>query len=191
MEGTGTEGTVSGEDFDKLISDELHYGQHGSFVENLFRAWEKADPENRELLRPAMAAVVAKYKMPTRTMILGKLRERIALSSMYLIIATRNYAADLGDGEDFVLAQYMFMCEYTDRPVIIVWHDITDEDKKFIRSKFRVFRTIVEIDAKDIENGEAVEKLKALGILPDDTIRTIDALVKMKSDGEIEKTKQR
>jgi Fe2+ transport system protein FeoA len=31
----------------------------------------------------------------------------------------------------------------------------------------------VEIDAKDIENGEAAEKLKALGILPDDTIRTI------------------
>lgn len=150
------------EELDKLVADELAYGQHGIYVNSLFRAWQCADPGNRLMLRPVIEQTITKYQMPTKVAEMGELREKVRSSDVFIIAATQNYVNDLATGDEFVTAQYAFMREFKERPVVIVWSDITEDAKPYIRHRFDVFRTVHELTPEQFTGEEGQKLLKEL-----------------------------
>ena len=47
-------------------------------------------------------------------------------SAVFIVVVTQNFVNNFRNGDEFVTAQYAFMCESARRPVIIVRRDVTD-----------------------------------------------------------------
>jgi hypothetical protein len=151
-------------ELDRIVTDELNYGEHGGYIQALFGAWIKADPGNRELLRQVIERTIEKYGMPTVVAKYGKLKAAIGMSSHFLILASQDYAEDLQTSEDDVAFEYACMKEYPGRPVIIVWHDITDEAKKYVMDKFAPFQTVVHMDWDHFKGEDGRKLLDKIGL---------------------------
>lgn len=151
-------------ELDRIVTDELNYGEHGGYIQALFGAWIKADPGNRELLRQVIERTIEKYGMPTVVAKYGKLKAAIGMSSHFLILASQDYAEDLQTSEDDVAFEYACMKEYPDRPVIIVWHDITDEAKKYVMDKFAAFQAVVHMDWDHFKGEDGKKLLDKMGL---------------------------
>ena len=151
-------------ELDRIVTDELSYGENGGYIQALFGAWTRADPDNRKLLQPVIERTIEKYNMPTVVAKYGKLKAAIGLSSHFLILASQDYAEALQTSEDDVAFQYACMKEYPDRPVIIVWHDITDEAQKYLLEKFAMFQTVVHMDWEHFKSEDGKKLLDKMGL---------------------------
>ena len=150
------------EEIDSLVADEWNYGQHGGYVNALFDAWIRADTANREMLQPVITATIKKYGMPTKVARLGKLHESIRMSRVFIIASTQHYVDDFAAGDEFVTSQYVFMKEFTERPVVIVWKDINDEGKRNVLDMFGAFKSVHQLTLAELESEKGHELLKRL-----------------------------
>ena len=150
------------EEIDTIVTDEWNYGQHGGYVNALFDAWIRADTANREMLQPVIMATIKKYGMPTKTARLGKLRERVSMSSVFVIVATQHYVDDFAGRDEFVTSQYAFMKEFPERPVVIVWMDIDDLAKHIVLDMFGAFKSVHQLTWAELESEKGRELLKRL-----------------------------
>ena len=150
------------EEIDTIVTDEWNYGQHGGYVNALFDAWIRADTANREMLQPVIMATIKKYGMPTKVARLGKLYEGIRMSKVFLIVATQHFVDDFAAGNEFVTSQYAFMKEFLERPVMIVWEDISDEGKRSVMDMFSAFKSVHQLTLTELESEKGKELLKRL-----------------------------
>lgn len=159
---------MDAEQLDKIVNDELNYGQHGGYIQALFGAWATADPDNRAMLRPVIEQTIAKYNMPTVVAKYGKLKQAIGLSSHFIILATQEYAEELQTGEGDVPLQYAYMKEYPDRPVILVWRSISDDARKYLLDKFAPFQTVVHMEWEHFNSEDGRKLLDKMGLVAHD-----------------------
>ena len=62
-------------------------------------------------------------------------------SGILRVLATDNYAEGLTTGDDFVLRQVLAMKQDTRKPMIILWHKITEDNKELVKRTFSDFQT--------------------------------------------------
>ena len=84
--------------------------------------------------------------------------EAVKESGIPLVLATDNYADGLMTGDDFVLKQVLAMKQETQKPMIILWHKITEDNKELVKRTFRDFQTF----CFDYDGVRAPEGLKEM-----------------------------
>ncbi len=48
-----------------IIAVEVSNSNHGDFLKNIAAAWQRAEPDNRRILRPTWLVLIEKYKLDT------------------------------------------------------------------------------------------------------------------------------
>lgn len=80
--------------------------------------------------------------------------ETVRDSGILLVLGTDNYAEDLRKGDEFVLKQVQALKQDTHKPLLILWHEIEEQNRKFVRDTFRDFKRYeFEYDGKNPPDG--------------------------------------
>ena len=84
----------------------------------------------------------------------------IELSGVFVVLSTANYLQAMYDLDSAERFQLEAMRLHTERPVLLVWRQVDEEQKHLLRESFRDFHTVREADYADFM-GDPV-KTKAL-----------------------------
>ena len=49
----------------QIIAVEVSNSNHGDFLKNIATAWQRAEPENKRILRPTWLVLIEKYRFDT------------------------------------------------------------------------------------------------------------------------------
>ncbi len=49
----------------QIIAVEVSNSNHGDFLKNIAAAWQRAEPDNKRILRPTWLVLIEKYKLNT------------------------------------------------------------------------------------------------------------------------------